>query len=611
MSSQNKSKIITTIYGNKSPTNLYSSTYSNKTAPCTPNDVKSNKSTKCSIENITIQNTENNAYQAFHKSNKKIIFGSKSPKPNQSPEHHKHTNTDRKSPSKFNVTLPKQTDKKKQKIQPVLTKDDLESKNHFIPISNSNSNSPSSSNIMSFNSYSYSYSCSDSDSPNPSQILSILAEKAEQAYHEAQPVQAEEVHNTEQAHQTEQTQQTEAQAGSPRCISSLSGCDSVSDSVCDSVCDTISMLSFKEKQTNDKKINIYNTQLILINIVKSLVYNNNALICGTFNSQQLIINEYKIAFMNYMKDYEINSKTTFTDEILNDLFMDENMFPDTIKRIKLQDKIDILIKHDNFNSMINSIFAMLCNYKLFYYNKGNIKNIVDKEHELQLYSNNNDGTEIFLHTIKIISPDNAITFEVHFIVLDNEKTKTNKSYQIPLYIPPGLYKQEHLHIINNGIDNFSIQYSSSQIEYIINNLNMKITSLMPIQNDYDYNKIAKYISKITTKMNGIHTGSQAQHSYMYEFDIYNTIHTKSDFWLTNKILSNTNNTCCFKCNVNIYKHSKYVIAKCCNNNYHIECMEMNYFTKGFYTYLMCDCGSLGIDENASNSRLLLALYKII
>ena len=45
------------------------------------------------------------------------------------------------------------------------------------------------------------------------------------------------------------------------------------------------------------------------------------------------------------------------------------------------------------------------------------------------------------------------------------------------------------------------------------------------------------------------------------------------------------------------------------NTYHIEYKEMNYFTKGFYTYLICDYGSFGIDENDCNSKLLLALYK--
>ena len=138
---------------------------------------------------------------------------------------------------------------------------------------------------------------------------------------------------------------------------------------------------------------------------------------------------------------------------------------------------------------------------------------------------------------------------------------------------------------------------------------MKIVSLLPKLNDYDYTKISKYIFEIMSCHN----------DYMFEFDIYNTIHKKSDFWICNlqkekyatkdKKIDKKYKLLCNKCNVIINKNTKYVISKCCNKEYHIECMEMNYYLKDLYSYLVCDCGHTSIDENYCNSKLLMALYK--
>lgn len=374
----------------------------------------------------------------------------------------------------------------------------------------------------------------------------------------------------------------------------------------------------------------YYYHLQLIAILKNLVFNNASLICGSFNSQQLLIDEYTKAFLLNIKDYEIINNIIFTNQQIDDLFTNENIYPETIHRLGLQNMMHILTTTVKFNSFINSISIHMSNYKIEHINSSNITNILLSNFQSNLQNKYIDSSsnEIFLNIIKITIPEYNIVFEVHFIILENEKRKIDKLYEIPLVIPMGLYNLEHLFITNNGCDKLSIQYSSSQIEYIINNLTMKITSLMPkyIENEYDYAKIVKYVLYMIKNDN-------KHNSYMFEFDFFNNmssiIHKKSDFWVTNKVpklstdnsiststskstTSNTSNTtmhCCHKCSIKISKNSTYVIPKCCNNSYHIECMEMNYSEKDFYTYFMCDCSSVSIDDNSNNQKLLLALYK--
>lgn len=353
----------------------------------------------------------------------------------------------------------------------------------------------------------------------------------------------------------------------------------------------------------------YNLHKHIITTIKELVFQYSSLICGSFNSQQFVINEYYKAFQLYIISYEHSNNMKFTSQQINNLFIDESISPETKGRLNLQKSIEILTNVNSMNSFIDSINQCFNNvqgpYKIEHINKGNIKTVVDSTHDLQNYSHNHNGNEIYLHIIKISITEYNIVFEVCFIILENEKSKTDKFYVLPLHIPEGLYDAEHLHVTNNGRDVYNIQYSNSTIEFIVNNVNMKIVSLMPKLNDYDYTKMGKYTEKI------IPTNSES--SYIYEFDIFNTIHTKSDFWLCNKNKRDHQKHSCQKCNIDISTNSRYVIAKCCNKKYHIECMEMNYYTQCesmyLYSYLVCDCGCSIIDDNSCNSRLLVALYR--
>ena len=129
--------------------------------------------------------------------------------------------------------------------------------------------------------------------------------------------------------------------------------------------------------------------------------------------------------------------------------------------------------------------------------------------------------------------------------------------------------------------------------------------------------MAKYIKKMMPVSTTANTSITC--SYLYEFDIFNTIHKKSDFWVCNKNKENiqvhTQEHSCQKCNIEISTNARYVIAKCCHKKYHIECMEMNYYPLSdtrfthTYSYLVCDCGCSIIDENSCNSKLLIALYR--
>jgi hypothetical protein len=379
--------------------------------------------------------------------------------------------------------------------------------------------------------------------------------------------------------------------------------------------------NMKENTNTNTNTNMYKyyAHINIINILKYLVFNNIAIICGTFNSSQIIIDEYTKIFMKEINSYEISNNIKFTNEQINNLFVNENIYSETMNRLNLQSTMDIVISKVNFITFLKSFkyyFKNDVQYNIKYINKGNIKNNIDKDNDLHIYNTN--GSIINLYVINISNQQYNINFETNFIVLENDNS-------VPLKIPIGLYNAEHLYIAYNGNNYVSIQYSNSSIDYIINNINMKIISLMPKVNDYDYTKIAKYILEI------MNTSTNSINEYMFEFDIYNTLYKKSDFWITNNTnninklkIKDTNskdtnskdtnskdtenNKICSKCDIHIINNSKYVISKCCINAYHIECMEMNYYQHNGYNYLVCDCGCSSMDINSCNSRLLCALY---
>ena len=162
---------------------------------------------------------------------------------------------------------------------------------------------------------------------------------------------------------------------------------------------------------------MYNAHLNLIHIIKHLVFRNSSLICGSFNSLQLNINEYSKSFMYQIKSYQEINKINFTDEQINDLFMNEIIFPKTKERLNLQTSMDILTSHTNFIKFINNIqiYFNPCemqNYKLEFFNKGTLKDNIDNTNDLNLYNTN--GNEIFLNMIKITELTYNINFEIQF-----------------------------------------------------------------------------------------------------------------------------------------------------------------------------------------------------
>ena len=378
----------------------------------------------------------------------------------------------------------------------------------------------------------------------------------------------------------------------------------------------------------DRSVKVFNkfeyyTKSQLIHMIKHLVYQHSALICGSFNTHQLTINEHTKSFMYQIKNYQQINNINLTDTQINDFFINDLVLPESKQRLNLQTSIDILISHSNFINFILNLKTyfntpLRKNYKLEYINKGNIVYNNGDTNTIEYYNTN--GNKIYLHVVKIFEETYNISFEINFIILHNDKTILDKSYIIPLVIPFGLYDTENLYITNNGLNDICMQHSSSSLTYILNNINMNILSIMPKINDPDYTKLALYILQIMSVFSNT--------TYLFEFDIFNTIHKKSDFWLTNKITENnchgtnstdttysidvlnyTNYNKCTKCTINITKNSKYVISKCCNKEYHIECMEMNYYVRDYYMYLVCDCGCAIIDENSCNDKLLHALYK--
>jgi len=361
----------------------------------------------------------------------------------------------------------------------------------------------------------------------------------------------------------------------------------------------------------------YYTQSQLIHFIKHLVYQHSALICGAFNTHQLTISEHTNSFMYQIKNYQQINSINLTESQINDFFINELVLPENKQRLNLQSSMDILISHSNFINFIINLKTyfntpLKQNYKLEYINKGILKYNNEDTNNIEYY--NTIGNKIYLHVVKFFEETYNISFEINFIILHNDKTILDKSYIIPLIIPFGLYDTENLYITNNGVNEIYMQHSSSSLTYIINNINMNIVSIMPKINDPDYTKLALYILQIMSVSSNT--------SYLFEFDIFNTIHKKSDFWLTNKKsenkcldtdvndANNANNALtCTKCTINISTNSKYVIAKCCHKEYHIECMEMNYYVRDYYMYLVCDCGCAIIDENSCNDKLLHALYK--
>jgi hypothetical protein len=366
----------------------------------------------------------------------------------------------------------------------------------------------------------------------------------------------------------------------------------------------------QELQALEYSYNKYYSKFTMINILKQYVFLYKAMICGSFNTHYIKINEFIVGFYNAVKQYELCHHIKCSYEEINNLFTNKNFSPETMIRMDLPNTMDILITKDFLQHFLNSIKTIFeqntynfnhnfkTNYKIEYVDKGYIKDNCDANNELKSYTHH--GNKLSLYVVKIIEPVYNNMFELHFIVFENEKTKTEPSYIIDLHIPYGLYSVEHLYLTNNGYDAFHMQYTKSSLDDIYYKIKNNIVSLFPKYNDNDYIQLSKYVFALFKKLN--------KSNYMLEFDMFNKTHSKSDFIITNKEILN-NFTKCNKCNFCISKNSKYVISKCCSKFYHIECMEFNYYNNNTHSYLSCDCGFYKIDENSCNSKLLCALYK--
>lgn len=373
-------------------------------------------------------------------------------------------------------------------------------------------------------------------------------------------------------------------------------------------------------------INSYNSKCYIITTIKAIVFQNYAFISGDFNTQQFIIAKNIDKFTTLITNYEKNNNNNIKlahDQIYN-LFIDESIFPETNKRLQLQKSMDILINKNKFLNFIKDIKSYFYNnnYKLNYENKGNFKNSALKNNILFEADIN-----IYLHIITIIDLVNNNSFKLNLLIMENKKKENDSNYVLPLNIPYGLYDSEHLYITNNGNDTLNIHYGKSTIQNIKNNIDENIISLIPKVNDMNYDKLVKYA------YNNI-TGLSSENKYMFEFDLlinkinnsyYNkesnennqketyylqNTHKKSDFLLTNKLVSK--DSLCVKCDGCINTTSKYVIAKCCKKLYHIECMNMNYIPniqyKNIHSYFICDCGFSNNDYFNCNTDLLHKLY---
>jgi len=371
-------------------------------------------------------------------------------------------------------------------------------------------------------------------------------------------------------------------------------------------------------------INSYNSKCYIINTIKALVFQNYAFISGDFNTQQFTIAKHIDKFTTLITNYEKNNNIKLTHDKIYNLFIDESIFPETNKRLQLQKSMDILINKNKFINFIKDIksYFFNSNYKLNYENKGNFKNS-DLKNTI-LFENDID---IYLHIINIIDLINNTSFKINLLIMENKKKENDSNYVLPLNIPYGLYNSEHLYITNNGNDSLNNQYGKSTIQDIKDNIDKHIISLIPKINDMNYDKLVKYAYNSITSLS-------SENKYMFEFDLlinkinnsyYNkesnenkkketyylqNTHKKSDFLLTNKLVSK--DSLCVKCDGCINTTSKYVIAKCCKKLYHIECMDMNYipniYYKNIHSYFICDCGFSNNDYFNCNTDLLHKLY---
>jgi hypothetical protein len=378
-------------------------------------------------------------------------------------------------------------------------------------------------------------------------------------------------------------------------------------------------------ETANVNINLYNSKCYIITTIKAIVFQNYAFISGDFNTQQFIIAKNIDKFTTLITNYEKNNNNIKLshDQIYN-LFTDESIFPETNKRLQLQKSMDIIINKNKFLNFIKDIKSYFYNnnYKLNYENKGNFKNSAFKNTILF-----EDDINIYLHIITIIDLVNNTSFNINLIIMENKKKENDSNYVLPLNIPYGLYDSEHLYITNNGNDTLNIHYGKSTIQDIKHNIDETIISLIPKVNDMKYDKLVKYAYNSITSLS-------SENKYMFEFDLlinkinnsyYNkesnenkkketyylqNTHKKSDFLLTNKLVSK--DSLCVKCDCCIMINSKYVIAKCCKKLYHIECMDMNYipniYYKNIHSYFICDCGFSNNDYFNCNTDLLHKLY---
>ena len=87
----------------------------------------------------------------------------------------------------------------------------------------------------------------------------------------------------------------------------------------------------------------------------------------------------------------------------------------------------------DINYLDNSLNS---NYNIEYIDKGYFKDNINVNDELKLYNHN--GNKLSLYIVKITETLYNNSFEIHFIVFENDKTQTDPSYSIDLHIPYGL-----------------------------------------------------------------------------------------------------------------------------------------------------------------------------
>lgn len=370
--------------------------------------------------------------------------------------------------------------------------------------------------------------------------------------------------------------------------------------------------------------NKYTNKLYIIKIIKHLVFQYDSLILGSFNSLELSINKVTKEFNDYIKQYEKTNNVKLSDNNIYKLFLDDTIFPKTNKRLILQNSMDIIIHKHNIIEFIEGLKYYFTNsdnnnnYSISYLKKGKINEINKNNIVVCKYTN----IDIYVYTITDLI--NNFIFKINFIIIEN-KLKINKTIELPLVIPYGLYNSEHLYITNDGNDKFEMAYGNSSCSYICDNIDNNIVAIMPKYNDVNYNNLCSYIINMMKLLpeNNLYIFEVDllinSHIILQNFENYNNInqkslihniHKKSEFWISNRILSK--DVLCVMCDSNISKNSNYVIAKCCDKIYHIECMELNYIptihnVSSNYNFI-CDCGFITIDYNNCNSTFLHNFY---